>query len=283
MRKRGMIGHMAAAAVVLSLISTSLLSGTLAKYTTSVTVEDTAKVAKFAFTMTDKEPSGSGTGNTQTETGTTAVTFKIFETNDTAVADGTTDQKLIAPGTNGKFNFEFKNTSDVAVEDSYKIELTGDQETAAASGEKQIPLVIKFGDKYYSDFFATGDSSVVVRAGDGTADTGSAVSITGPISGDFDTANSLAKAVSESIAAFKQVTSGTPPYNHTYGFEWCWAFEGNNKDDASASANKQSDKSDTYLGTMGTLLEPKLKIDLTVKQLDNFPPVGGGTTVPTTP
>ncbi|WP_050639195.1 MULTISPECIES: hypothetical protein [Clostridia] len=86
MKKKFNFGRLGALALALTLITTCLTGGTLAKYTSSVEGEGTATVAKWAFKAGDAV------------NGTTITDFHLT---DTTTGGGVTDGK-IAPGTEGK-------------------------------------------------------------------------------------------------------------------------------------------------------------------------------------
>lgn len=83
-KKRNVVGTLGKTAVALTLISTCLVGGTLAKYTSEVTGTGTSVTAKWAF------KAGSSDG------ATTFTTFTLGETTDGVVAKG-----KIAPGSTG--------------------------------------------------------------------------------------------------------------------------------------------------------------------------------------
>ena len=92
--------------VMVALVSLSLVSGTWAKYTSTVSGTDTAKVAKWAWTY-------NGTALTASPS---ALTFNLLETrydNDHASNEEDVKAGLIAPGTSGSFTLEFVNNSEV--------------------------------------------------------------------------------------------------------------------------------------------------------------------------
>lgn len=92
--------------VMVALVSLSLVSGTWAKYTSTVSGSDTAKVAKWAWTY-------NGTALTESPS---ALTFDLLQTRkDSNGTDEETDVKtgLIAPGTSGSFTLAFVNNSEV--------------------------------------------------------------------------------------------------------------------------------------------------------------------------
>ena len=103
--------------VMVALVSLSLVSGTWAKYTSTVSGEDSARVAKWAFTTVDL--------------GAQEVEFDLFNStgdyNNVAANDGS----LIAPGTSGSFSFSVKNESEVNA--VYTVAYT--------SNEAGVPLV----------------------------------------------------------------------------------------------------------------------------------------------
>lgn len=117
--------------LLITMIALVLISGTFAKYTSSVTASDSAVVAKW-----DVEVNGTNIAPTDHE----EVTFDIFDksgvfdldgasfpmetvagTNDTDVKDGA-ETAIVAPGTWGFVKFELENKSDVNA--LYSIDLT---------------------------------------------------------------------------------------------------------------------------------------------------------------
>lgn len=98
MKKRSILGRVGVVAVALTLATTSMMSGTLAKYQTTETVTAEALIAKWKADVTDN------TGNTiegtlnlatsQTTTGTKVDVSKIGST-------GAGENNRIAPGTKG--------------------------------------------------------------------------------------------------------------------------------------------------------------------------------------
>lgn len=100
------IKMLAIAALLVAVAVTSYsVSGTYAKYTSTYTNSDSARVAKWAFTVNDKSMTSE------------VFTFDLFKTildsdvnaTETDVAEG----KIIAPGTSGKFDIKLANDSEV--------------------------------------------------------------------------------------------------------------------------------------------------------------------------
>lgn len=96
-----------------------LVSGTYAKYTSTASGTDATIIAKWSFKVNNTEIAVTGDKPT--------VAFDLFKTiNDTKDDNKETDVKegLIAPGTQGSFEFVLKNTSEVTAK--YNIELSVD-------------------------------------------------------------------------------------------------------------------------------------------------------------
>lgn len=104
MNKSNFVARLSVLTIALTLVTTSLIGGTLAKYTTEVTGDGSATVAKWSFEAHD-------------ESGATfAVT--LTDTADTNVTSG-----KIAPGSKGSFNIEIDATGSETALD-YTIEFT---------------------------------------------------------------------------------------------------------------------------------------------------------------
>ena len=91
--------------VLVAVLSLTFVSSTFAKYTSTVSGSDTAKVAKWEWTL-----------GTQDVSKTVAGDVEVFKTIVDTV-DGNTDANvgadLIAPGTKGQFQFVLTNNSEV--------------------------------------------------------------------------------------------------------------------------------------------------------------------------
>ena len=91
--KKNRMMRLASVLLVLCLLTTSVISGTFAKYTTSIESEDSARVAKWGF----------GTATIDIE--------ELFDDEYTNVAAGSDEQAIIAPGTSGEVSFKFACTT----------------------------------------------------------------------------------------------------------------------------------------------------------------------------
>ncbi|MDD7314818.1 MAG: hypothetical protein PUH11_03725, partial [Bacilli bacterium] len=106
--------------VFVAIFSLTLVSGTWAKYTSTVSGADNAKVAKWEWKVSDLE----------VKQGMTSTNFKfdLFNTiKDTAGADEKdVKENLIAPGTSGEFSFNIANLSEVNAKYYITFEVTQD-------------------------------------------------------------------------------------------------------------------------------------------------------------
>ena len=106
--KKNKMMRLASFLLVAVLLSTCAISGTFAKYVTTKASSDTARVAKWAFTVGGDDIVDAD------------FTFNLFNT--VTDSDGTssetdlkaTDGSIIAPGTSGKFALDLKNDSEVS-------------------------------------------------------------------------------------------------------------------------------------------------------------------------
>lgn len=118
--KRNKLFILGICTVMVALVSLSLVSGTWARYTSTVSGSDTATVAKWNWTY------NGGTLKTGE-----ALTFGLFDTIvDTvdSATDEDVDAGLIAPGTKGQFKLSFTNASEVNAK--YTVTFSSSEEVA---------------------------------------------------------------------------------------------------------------------------------------------------------
>lgn len=100
MKKKSYVGRLGALALMLTVISTCLLGGTMARYVTEVTGSATATVAAWSFKANDSDS-----------------TFTSIDLASTSYTEATLNDGVIAPGTSGSFNIKIDGTgSDVGIE-----------------------------------------------------------------------------------------------------------------------------------------------------------------------
>lgn len=156
--------------LLLAVITMSVISGTLAKYVESVSATDTARVAKFEYSLSGLDK------DTQK--------INLFDTtSDSGIVGDQTSQKLIAPGTNGSLTVTLTNSSEVAISAGF---------TLTETNASNIPIVYGYNSKYYSSVIPEGEQ-VKIHSGD------TAISIEGDL-------NALAAAVGSSESIGKNGT-----------------------------------------------------------------------------
>lgn len=202
------------------------VSGTYAKYTSTFTGTSKATVAKWAFDV-----------NGQTDA-TQEFTFNLFNTifdsngtdAETDVAPGTADQKIIAPGTRGKFSVAVANNSEVTAD----VTLAGTVTTKTADGNPITYTTTVTGDD--------GSESTVTN----TAEIPLKFSTDGTTWTDFAT---VLGTISQRLAIGASIT--------TTEVQWKWDFD-------------ENDARDTALGlaaAKGTL-EAVVELKVTATQVD---------------
>lgn len=146
--KKNKIFTLGLAIAFVFVLSLTLVSGTFAKYTSTVTGKDSAAVAKWAFKY------GNNEGALTDLVSTKEISFNLFDTIlDTLDGGAETDvvANKIAPGTKGSFQFVVKNVSEVNATFDLTLELTGAQvpfqytiqvdEGAASSASTTLPML----------------------------------------------------------------------------------------------------------------------------------------------
>lgn len=107
MKKKSYVGRLGALALMLTVISTCLLGGTMARYVTEVTGSATATVAAWSFKANN--------GGSEL---TTTTPIDLGDTTNRTSYDGTTlKEGVIAPGTSGSFTIEIDGSgSEVGID-----------------------------------------------------------------------------------------------------------------------------------------------------------------------
>lgn len=225
--------------LALVLVTSCFVGGTFAKYVTSGTGHDSARVAKFGVEIT-----ANGT-----------MFAKEYDTDDTNVKAtiaqsvvSSDDSKLVAPGTKGNMvSMTLTGTPEVAVRVQYTATLTLNDKWKDADGNFYCPLQIKI------PTYSAEDQAWINEVVDGTT---------------FDNADALARAVVSKINAFSATYKAGTPLNSLTAEDhkapsvsWEWPFH---HDDA-------SDIKDTYLGDQaakGEAADILLTVVTTVTQID---------------
>ncbi len=118
--KKNKAMRVASAMLVAALLTTCVISGTFAKYTSSASGTDTATVAKWSFKVNAEQIAKSGDEAT--------VKFNLFDT--IKDEDGTKETDVIAdkiaPGTSGSFAITLSNDSEVNAKYTIALNETND-------------------------------------------------------------------------------------------------------------------------------------------------------------
>lgn len=303
-KKSRVLMSLGTSVLVLSLITSSLVGGTFAKYTSTVAGNDTARVAKFDFDVK------SGT-DALTKTGTT---INLFATvNDTGVfagADGknVNTEKLVAPGVEGSFGLVVTNRSEVAV----KANLTITETAANGTDPNTVPIIYAYTDPttdevtFWSDVLTdmtqpillheleTGlVADTVARAAKDTltaaefADAKAGKSMI-KLKGDLE---ALAKKINDSKGTQLAPSDGTveKKLDLANNFSWFWAYEiyAENTDSPAVYVPAVNDGVDTAMvwddvnnKAKTTVPDIKVNIDVNITQMDTYTPTPTPTPAP---
>lgn len=209
--KRSPFLKIAGGMLAVSLLTTCVISGTMAKYTSSASGSDTARAAKWSILVNGTEIA---TRTPQT------MDFDLFNTigdddngydDDVNVVNVSEDEPaIIAPGTGGKIDLVITNNSEVTAE--YDLELSENNPSG-------IPIQYSFDGAYY--FYSFADlKAMAENTYDGWAD------------------------MIMQIAGV-DLTNAAPNSTITIPVDWAWAFDENSY---VAPMAGQTDETDTNLG-----------------------------------
>ena len=233
--------------LALVLVTSCFVGGTFAKYVTTGTGSDSARVAKFGVTVTANGTMFAKEYDTNTENVKKLITKSVISSND--------EEKVVAPGTSGKMvSMTLAGTPEVAVNVRYTANVKVDNWVYKAkeseTGEFYCPITIKVGtDKVGTDKVGT-------------------VSICGL---DYDNAESFERAVVEAINGYSaNYAPGTDLTDlntvKAPSVSWAWTFE-----NGGVYEKKQDNVKDTYLGDQaakGKAATISLEVVTTVTQID---------------
>ncbi len=249
--KKNKMMRFASALLVLTLLSTCAISGTFAKYVTTDSSADTARVAKFGVEIKAADNSNFDTEYTTDDDG--------YE--GTLSVQSSDTNKVVAPGTSstptsgnseesGALTFTIKGTPEVATK--VDIDMTVNSDIVVPAGDYldwttggDAEDMFKVTDDYYPVVFTLRQDGVEVASGN------------------------LA-AIEEAIETYANTAYYAPntKLDAEFTLDWEWVF--------TDEANEMVDKADTLLGNniagiaedadVKTLID--YKIDFTVRQVD---------------
>lgn len=238
--KKNIAMRVAAFLFILTMISTCAFATTFAKYTTSKSADDTARVAKFGVVIN--------------ATGDKAMFKDVYSngTKDTVDANGT--YKVVAPGTkvDNAVVFTVTGTPEVSVKLTYTVTLTLDgwkinynDGTTDITNEEYCPLVFKV---------TIGTTTKTYKIGTGTEEYDNIAALKAALESDI---NKLTKEYgpNHDLSSANDVT-----------ISWEWAFN-----DTDVTGAYQQNVKDTALGDNAANENPatvKLELSCSVEQID---------------
>ena len=246
--KKNVMMRIASVLLIAVLISTCGISGTYAKYVTTGTATDTARVAKWGVKITS---TGMMFGEHYTKANENAVAVEYTGSVDTQ-GEVNGIRKLVAPGTKGDmFKVLLSGTPEVAVKVSYVADLvltgwniTGDWDNNDVTPDETIdycPIIFTVGGATYGMYGSSATNT-------------------------FGSIAVLELAVEEAIAAYTKEYPANVVLSNTGVVEipsvsWEWPF----------STGADNDVKDTALGNMaadGTPATIAITVNTTVEQVD---------------
>lgn len=238
MRKNKMM-RFASGLLVATLLTTSIISGTFAKYVTDANATDTARVAKFGVTINANGTMFADKYKTDDSNSAAAISESVISNGN----GGETD-KVVAPGTKGDLT-ESTITGQPEVAVNVKREATLTLTGWEAKQNKDVastyycPIKITVGDKaYYGLDYSSID--------------------------EFKTA--VETAINADINNYAPNTDLSGKNADKLDVKWEWAFSGSN-----GTKVNRTDYADTYLGDQAATATPaqiSLKVVTTVTQID---------------
>lgn len=251
--KKNKFMRVASVLLVLTLLSTCAISGTFAKYTTSGTDTDTARVAKWGVLIgMDADTFGRGYAAATTDT-------KITENTGTVWADAKVD--VVAPGTKGDFYFSITGKPEVTT--NVQIDLESSSAIKLDAGTytdyTKANATETFEATEYMPIMWTLKQSKTATA---PTDWSTVTAVSGCENVSLATIATILNATSNSAIAVSETDDLYLTYGY-YQLSWVWAFDGNEQADTYLG---QSAASDTAL--TGTTLNETFSLTISATQVD---------------
>lgn len=234
--KKNRMMRLASLLLVCVLLTTSVISGTFAKYVSSASGTDTARVAKWGVQVQGFD--GMFSQNYSTDDSD----YTAIYTNSVISAD--TD-KVVAPGTSGKLaEINVTGVPEVAVEVTYN------------ASDIVLANWIDNEGKFYCPITITINTTKLCGL-------------------DYASPEAFATAIADNVAAYSKDYAAHTDLSHTsvqaeyMDITWNWAFEA----DGTYAVNQQTDVKDTFLGDWvlrGDAHKPviSMKVTCTITQID---------------
>lgn len=287
--KKNKMMRIASVLLVAVLLSTSVISGTFAKYTTSDSAKDSARVAKWGVTV--KVEGDNAFAEEYTQKGSQDANSVVSSVKTTTGTNAKEGESVVAPGTSGTLTtVKIEGTPEVAVKVNYNatLKLEGwkidKQEDAAAAADNQettdnteeyCPLIFTVKITTKDDDSEETTTTYVYKIGTvtGNNDT-STTTTTGENSETVTTVTcrNIATLQEQVLKAICGDTANKATKDHSYEANtnlyrqvevtWEWAFEDKTEN------SYQTDAKDTALGNLETAPKITFSLTVTVTQVD---------------
>lgn len=236
--KKNTMMRVASVLLVAVLLSTCAISGTFAKYVTSDSGSDTARVAKWGVTVTIAED----LNLFKDEYAKTDANISDDAIVNTVVVNSQESANLVAPGTEGSIEFSIAGTPEVAVKVDLVMEVTSD-------------VIIPAGANVNGEILNAAYTPVVFTLKDQTS--------------GQEIAKGTLTQIEAGLEALSDEYAANTTLDKTFVLSWEWAF---------SSDNDVNDAKDTYLGDVaanlianpytGTSTAINFNVSITVTQLN---------------
>lgn len=268
--KKNKMMRLASAMMVLTLMSTSVISGTFAKYVTSDSATDTARVAKWGVTVT--------------QTGDKEVFSTVYDDNSNPTVASTVD-KLVAPGTKNDTGLTFTINGTPEVKCRIEVELAGVGDDNKFDATKE-PVDVKLpqGDtSVYTDDPTTGVENDAFTVDEDYYPVLYKLTGNGLKNAENVTVTEITGNLEDIETALEKLTQDVAPNTDlsttfgTYTLTWEWPYEANSTDEAVIA---ERDRKDTMLGKIakdiaegtatvtGASTDIKFGVKISVTQID---------------
>ena len=291
--------RLGSAMLVLALITTCAIATTFAKYTTSATGNDTARVAYWGWTNT------SGYLSSSADLNLFATSYAKDDTSATSTntVSSSNDQNVVAPGTEGKVDVTFAYTAydDTTSKYDASSKITAPEvaynftvETVATGidGTSAVDVASKLDAD--PNFFWTLDKTVAGGTKSAVGEYNTLKELMSAIAGLSGETATDTYSTDGKVTATQEYAAGALPEafvsdgkNVTYTIGWVWYFDKDSTTETTYADNStrtnttsvsDTDTGDTYLGNGGTydaatasstgLSDLKLTITVTATQID---------------
>ncbi len=250
--------RLASVMLVLTLLTTCGVSGTYAKYVTTASASDTARVAKFGVTIATNTAANTSMFKTSYARDTTdakyaAITNSV-QTNNT---ENTTDY-LVAPGTknSGSSYFTITGKPEVAVEISYGVSINDGKEPVIPAGtyrdwtkadDEDAEITVPAGGYYPVKFTLKQGATTLVDKG---------------------TLTQLKNALAAYTIICEPGTDLSSLGTAAFELSWEWAFEDNNVTNVNALDTLLGQKAAGVDTSAGIVTDLDFALTVTVTQID---------------